>query len=163
MSEDATTNTPAIVEVGVPLGQFNKLNELATAQESQIAQLIEKVRVAQIAAQQYKSDWNTLGKLLMEEAERQNWCDTYDALVDEWNEKFVLLKLPTRKKTYRVTARVTVTYDVEIEAEDMPTELAAREYVEEMGWDALRADIDLSYYDDLDVLDVQVKNVEVAS
>jgi hypothetical protein len=60
----------------------------------------------------YRSDIDTIGGALMEEAERRGWCAEYDEFVESVNQSLTRASLPTRERVYEVTwteiYRVTV-------------------------------------------------------
>jgi hypothetical protein len=85
---------------------------------------------------EYRSDIDTIGGALMEEAERRGWCSEYDEFVESVNQSLTRASLPTRERVYEVTwteiYRVIVgrsgTYTAA--SEDDAIDLARDEYTE---------------------------------
>lgn len=57
----------------------------------------------------YAEDFDTVGTMLLEEAERRGWCSDYDEFVDTVNGKLGMLSLPEREQEYEVEVTVTGT------------------------------------------------------
>ena len=65
----------------------------------------------------HRSDIATIGETLMDEADKREWCDEYDSIVQGLN-RHLHVELPLRKREYTVTVNVQVVITVEATDED---------------------------------------------
>lgn len=59
------------------------------------------------SARNHKRDIATIGERLMEEANDRGWCDIYDTVINELNDKLTI-ELPVREQEYEVSVSYTV-------------------------------------------------------
>lgn len=57
----------------------------------------------------YAADADTIGTMLMDEAENRGWCDEYDEFVDSINTRLTTIHLPEREQEYEVEVSGTAT------------------------------------------------------
>ena len=85
----------------------------------------------------YCEDINTIGTLLLEEAERRDWCEEYDEFVQHVNSRLLASCLHVREKEYTVewtqNIIVSITKSVTVTAvdEESAEEMAREEDIEE--------------------------------
>ena len=71
----------------------------------------------------HRADIDAIGERLMKEAERRDWCAEYDTIIDELNVG-LNVELPTRERSYTVTATVRVEITLDARDEDHARSIA---------------------------------------
>lgn len=107
----------------------------------------------------HDEDIAIIGKVLLDEAEKRDWCDEFDTIIDEVNNRLDH-PLPTRTRIYRVHYAYALSYRVSSSAEvRASSEAEARRALEEDPADYCASPGDI--VNDLDVDDYYDAQLEV--
>lgn len=68
-----------------------------------------------MATPEHEKDVALVGERLLAEATERNWCIEFDCMLDDLNEALTV-RLPTRRKPFKVRAVFTVAMTTEVEA-----------------------------------------------
>jgi hypothetical protein len=97
--------------------------DLRTALAAGQAQAEQLRRDVADAERRHRDDIAVIGERLIQEANDRDWCQTYDDIVDELNEKLTF-ELPLRERDFTVTALVELRLAVTATSEEHARDLA---------------------------------------
>lgn len=131
-SYERVEDEPTVDIAMIPVADHDRTVESLNAQIESLTRDRDNLRTRAAA---YAEDFNTVGTMLMEEAERRGWCSEYDEFVDAVNGRTQRLELPSREReveisweeTYTVTVRRTGTATLRADYGDDDIERAARD------------------------------------
>ena len=108
VSVEASEEVVAAVETADDR-RYAELQAKITELEGKIIELEADNSRKNIRANTYCDDIETIGRLLLEEAERRGWCADFDDFVESINGKLTLAELPVRQEEFEIVVRGTAT------------------------------------------------------
>lgn len=124
IAQDPSTTTSVTPDEVPSWDELKSLNTALQASLAEANELVAALRSERDHAQERLHDYSNkvaqdsqiLSEKLIEEANRRNWCDEYDEIVDALNGLFLVLSIDQRTREYEVevvlsgtiTARTTV-------------------------------------------------------
>jgi hypothetical protein len=102
---------------GVPALASAGYRLLAEARASALSAVAAAQQERDQAREQHQQDIDTIGGLLLSEAEDRSWCSEFDAFVEGANRR-LHRELKPRRRDYLVEVRVTTVVTVRVEAKD---------------------------------------------
>lgn len=101
---------------------------------------------------QYGRDITRLNELMNTYADENSLCEQYEKTLDEWNSEFILVGLTGRNRTFTVSTRIEMTFEVNVEVEaknaDEAMEKVGDMYVSDI---IEETSMDITDYDDYTV------------
>ena len=88
---------------------IGEMRDEITALKGKITELEADTSRMRSRINSYYEDIDTIGRLLMEEAERRGWCADYDDFVEAVNGALNVAELPVRQQDYEIVVRGTAT------------------------------------------------------
>ena len=88
---------------------IGEMRDEITALKGKITELEADTSRMRSRINSYYEDIDTIGRLLMEEAERRGWCADYDDFVEAVNGNLTVAELPVRQQDYEIVVRGTAT------------------------------------------------------
>ena len=130
--------------------------------EDRIAKQVELIEDGNSTVSQYRTqliqsrdshntDIDTIGEMLIYEAEERDWCSMYDDFIKNVNER-LSIKLPERERSFvvEISAIVRMQYEIDASSRDQAEE-CAREAVHEL---------DGGEYNAVRVTDIYISDIE---
>lgn len=88
---------------------IGEMRDEIAALKAKITELETDNSRTNMRANTYCEDIATIGRLLLEEAERRGWCADYDDFVESINGNLTLAELPVREQEFEIVVRGTAT------------------------------------------------------
>ena len=88
---------------------IGEMRDEITALKAKITELETDNSRTNMRANTYCEDIATIGRLLLEEAERRGWCADFDDFVESVNGALTLAELPVRQEEFEIVVRGTAT------------------------------------------------------
>jgi hypothetical protein len=152
--EDATGSNEVATIAGLQAllhERGHTIDSLRTDLENEVAAHIKARAAVEAAKQSHAADVAVITSWLQNEAQERDWCDEYDDCVEAVNHKLTI-KLPSRKRDYTVTMRVSyvLTRNVHVASAD-----EAWDYVTE-DWDTIHDNVSDASIDKVEKVSVEV-------